>query len=454
MPCAALGRREEARERFSDALALRNRYGLLAEDIHPADRRAVGQFPPDLFHGRGDPERHAAQPKLGGPLLARIFIISNRVAMPQSGNHPGGLEVVLKATLEEPSLRLAGLERARSSATPRTQHHHARATTTISSPTSSPRISTNITTASPTGCCGRSCITGWTWRNSPAATCRAICGSMTISPIELAKVLEPDDIVWVHDYHLIPLAKALRARGLTNRIGFFLHIPLPPPEILTAMPNHETLIPSLGDYDLVGFQTDGDAANFARYLASELGTPSHISLRLGTGDRAMRIGTFPVGIETARLHPPGAAGGASTEIRAAGAADRIPGALMIGVDRLDYSKGIPLRLEAYERFLAANPRMARQDHLSADHAQEPQRHQGICRDGAGGEQHRRAASTAPIATPPGRRCAMSTAPIAATALAGLYRAARVGAGDAAARRHESGGQGICRRPGRRQIPAC
>ena len=63
---------------------------------------------------------------------------------------------------------------------------------------------------------------------------------------ELAKVLKPDDIVWVHDYHLIPLAKALRARGLHNRIGFFLHIPLPPPEIITAMPNHETSDPVAG----------------------------------------------------------------------------------------------------------------------------------------------------------------------------------------------------------------
>src|SRR5262249_30594351 len=55
---------------------------------------------------------------------------------------------------------------------------------------------------------------------------------------ELHKVIEPTDIVWVHDYHLIPLAKALRARGHHNKIGFFLHIPLPPPEILTALPNH------------------------------------------------------------------------------------------------------------------------------------------------------------------------------------------------------------------------
>jgi len=59
---------------------------------------------------------------------------------------------------------------------------------------------------------------------------------------ELHEVLRPDDLVWVHDYHLLPFAKALRERGHKNRIGFFLHIPCPPPEILTALPNHERLI--------------------------------------------------------------------------------------------------------------------------------------------------------------------------------------------------------------------
>jgi trehalose 6-phosphate synthase len=170
---------------------------------------------------------------------------------------------------------------------------------------------------------------------------------------ELVKVLKQDDIVWVHDYHLIPLAKALRARGLNNRIGFFLHIPLPPPEILTAMPNHEKLIPLLGDYDLVGFQTDGDAANFARYLAKELGAPSHMSLRLGSGNRAMRIGTFPVGIETHPFTRLARRAMKSPFVQQVIAS--LPGTLIIGVDRLDYSKGITLRLEAYERFLSANP---------------------------------------------------------------------------------------------------
>ena len=86
---ALLGRREEARERYQDALALRNRYGLFAEDIHPQTGALWGNFPQTYSMAGVDPERHAAQSKLGGPLLARIFIISNRVAIPK-GRHPSG----------------------------------------------------------------------------------------------------------------------------------------------------------------------------------------------------------------------------------------------------------------------------------------------------------------------------------------------------------------------------
>jgi trehalose 6-phosphate synthase len=150
----------------------------------------------------------------------------------------------------------------------------------------------------------------------------------------------------------MPLAKALLARGHQNRIGFFLHIPLPPPEILTAMPNSEHLLSALCHYDLVGFQTDGDAANFARYLANELGTPMHLSHRLGTGGRTMRIGTFPVGIETLDFGRRARRAQRSSFVRRV--RDSVPGELIIGVDRLDYSKGITLRLEAYESFLKAN----------------------------------------------------------------------------------------------------
>src|SRR5205807_2503947 len=114
---------------------------------------------------------------------------------------------------------------------------------------------------------------------------------------ELDKILRPDDLVWVHDYHLIPLARMLRARGHRYRIGYFLHIPCPPPEVLTALPNHERLIPTLGEYDMVGFQTGDDAFNFSRYLTRECGLHSR-DFSFAVGEREVRVDAFPVGIET------------------------------------------------------------------------------------------------------------------------------------------------------------
>jgi len=169
----------------------------------------------------------------------------------------------------------------------------------------------------------------------------------------LDKLLGPDDLVWVHDYHLMPLARALRERGHRNRIGFFLHIPCPPPEILTALPNHERLIPALCEYDLVGFQTGDDAFNFSRYLTRECGLHSR-DFNFVIADRTMRIGAFPVGIETAAFAHL-AEGSVQLPfvkrvIKSLG--DRT---LILGVDRLDYSKGIAHRLSAFERLLQTQP---------------------------------------------------------------------------------------------------
>jgi trehalose 6-phosphate synthase len=283
--------------------------------------------------------------------LARIFLISNRVAIPRADTHPGGLEVVLKATLRKHPCVWFGWS-GEVKAQPQTKTIAQGKNLYV------------VTDLKPeefdeyyNGFANRVLWPIFHYRLDLAEFSRRdLSGYLHVNEHfanELAKLLTPEDVIWVHDYHLIPLAKALRARHLSNRIGFFLHIPLPPHEILTAMPNHETLIPCLGDYDLVGFQTDGDSANFARYLAKELGAPSHMSLRLGSGDRAMRIGTFPVGIETrdfTRL-----ARRAKKTAFVQHVAASVPGRLMIGVDRLDYSKGITLRLEAYERFLAAHP---------------------------------------------------------------------------------------------------
>ena len=68
---------------------------------------------------------------------------------------------------------------------------------------------------------------------------------------KLLPLIEEDDILWIHDYHLLPFARELRKRGVNNRIGFFLHIPFPTPEIFTALPPHEELLEALCDYDLL-----------------------------------------------------------------------------------------------------------------------------------------------------------------------------------------------------------
>ncbi|HEX7780338.1 MAG TPA: trehalose-6-phosphate synthase, partial [Vicinamibacterales bacterium] len=156
---------------------------------------------------------------------------------------------------------------------------------------------------------------------------------------QLHDLLQDDDVVWVHDYHLIPLAKMLRDRGHGNRIGFFLHIPFPPPEILTALPNHEWLMPQLGAYDLVGFQTDNDAMNCARYLENECRLQKRGDFVYQAPDRPVRVGVFLIGIETGEFSRLARRSIRSSLVR--NVLDSLAGrAMMIGVDRLDYSKGL------------------------------------------------------------------------------------------------------------------
>ena len=93
----------------------------------------------------------------------------------------------------------------------------------------------------------------------------------------LSRFILPDDSIWVHDYHLLPFAKELRALGHDNPIGFFLHIPFPPPDILLTLPQHAETLGALEHYDLVGVQTDHDADNLARYFEHQGGIPGRNS---------------------------------------------------------------------------------------------------------------------------------------------------------------------------------
>lgn len=162
--------------------------------------------------------------------------------------------------------------------------------------------------------------------------------------------LKPRDTIWIHDYHLIPLAAELRNRECRQRIGFFLHTPFPPPEILAAAPENDWLFQSLFAYDLIGFQTKTDLANFKRYVEeyAEGATDSDDYIAaFGTGVIAR---CFPIGIDVDSFAAMAHTQEADKQIRAL-RQHTFARQKIIGVDRLDYSKGLPDRLEAFRKLL-------------------------------------------------------------------------------------------------------
>ncbi len=173
----------------------------------------------------------------------------------------------------------------------------------------------------------------------------------------LEPLIEPDDLIWVHDYQLIPLASELRRRGVKNRIGFFLHTPLPPTDIMVALPNHERIMQSLCCYDLVGMQTEIDLRAFLDYIAREANGRLEFDGSVFAYGLVTRAGTFPIGIDTE-----GFARNAARAVQTAEArrlqdsmGDRC---LIVGVDRMDYSKGIAQRFEAIDELLSEWPDQA------------------------------------------------------------------------------------------------
>src|SRR3546814_8903640 len=111
-------------------------------------------------------------------------------------------------------------------------------------------------------------------------------------------MLKPDDIVWINDYHLMPLAKFLSERGHANKIGFFHHIPFPSLETVQALPHHREVTAALVHYDLVGLQTDNERHNFGRYLESVGGKTGSDHNVVEIKGRSVMLGAFPVGIVT------------------------------------------------------------------------------------------------------------------------------------------------------------
>ena len=170
----------------------------------------------------------------------------------------------------------------------------------------------------------------------------------------LAPMLNPDDLVWVHDYHLIPFGECLRRLGCNQPIGFFLHTPFPAAEMMRLLPNHRELVAALCAYDLVGFQTASDVHGFRDYLMRWGGGEDLGGGAVRAFGRIVRAGVFPVGIDVESIAAQAEAADNSRQMRRLRESIR-DRALLIGVDRIDYSKGLPARFSAYSHLLEQYP---------------------------------------------------------------------------------------------------
>ena len=280
---------------------------------------------------------------------------------------------------------------------------------------------------------------------------RNFAGYMRVNA-NFAKALYPllriDNLVWVHDYHLIPMGRELRRLGCRQPIGFFLHTPLPALEIMLALPRHEEIFRALCAYDLIGFQTANDLAAFHDYIVIEADGEVLDNGLVRAFGRTLRTGVFAIGIDTEEIEA------LAEEADRAGKRPRLMTTLqgrsmIIGVDRLDYSKGLVGRFRAFERMLEANPKKRGAVTFMQIAPALAVRCQRLWRypPGAGDRrgQYQRPVRRFRLGADPLPQQEVRQAPAGVFLSRGSDRR-----GHAAARRDEPGRQGICRCPAGRR----
>jgi trehalose 6-phosphate synthase len=288
-------------------------------------------------------------------LVPRLIVISNRVAIPNGPRQAGGLAVAVNAALKHREGLWFGWS-GRTSETagdqpPTIVHRRRHSFVTID-------LSSNDFQEYYNGFANRVLWPILHYRTDLAEfTSVELDGYLRVNARfadALSRFIAPDDWIWVHDYHLLPMAKELRARGHNNPIGFFLHIPCPPPDILLALPQHAETIGALAHYDLVGMQTEHDAENLRDYFDLQGAQFGRNGTHFDLDGHRVDLRSFPVSIAT-RVYARTARRAARSEFSGDVGASLSGRRLILGVDRLDYSKGIPHRIQAFGQFLDAYP---------------------------------------------------------------------------------------------------
>lgn len=167
------------------------------------------------------------------------------------------------------------------------------------------------------------------------------------------KYADKNTSIWIHDYHLMLLPQLVRNSLPSSTIGFFLHIPFPSYEIFRLLPNRKEILEGLLGADLVGFHVYDYARHFLSSVLRILGIESSYGT-INTGDRIIKVDAFPIGIDYEKFEGAHKNPKIQKEIKFLEEL-YINKKIILSVDRLDYSKGIAKRLEAYERLLRDNP---------------------------------------------------------------------------------------------------
>jgi trehalose 6-phosphate synthase len=287
--------------------------------------------------------------------MSRLIVVSNRVSAP-TGSHSGaqgGLAVALSAALRE----YRGIWFGWSGETTDTFTGHINLQRAHDVTTATVDLEAQDVEEYYDGYANRTLWPLFHYRIDLAEYERGFAGGYqrvnqrfadTVRPL-----IEPDDIVWIQDYHLLPLGDELRKRGCANRIGFFLHIPWPPQRLLSTLPEAEDLVSTLFAYDVIGFHTEEWLQAFFDYVVNELGGTVDGDLVTLKG-RSMRAIAAPIGIDTKEFVELSQSTRARLTFRQM--RDSAVGRdMIVGVDRLDYSKGLEERFLGYERFLKEHP---------------------------------------------------------------------------------------------------
>lgn len=292
--------------------------------------------------------------------MSRLVVVSNRVTIPSADSKAGGLAVALNALME----RQGGLwfgwsgntsPDAVSVCTPYVVQHGAVEYATIDLSPEELDLYYN----------GFSNATLWPLLHSLPEQMhfdrRSLQAYRTVNDRfadVLLPMLRPTDTIWIHDYHLLELAGALRTRNVVSPIGFFLHTPFPSPDMLGSIPEASIFIRDLLAADVLGFQTANDAENFAASAQRIAGAVRLAGGGLQLGSRQIRVGVFPVEIEpTEFAHMAEAAFNSPDTERLRRSLDGQ--SLILGVDRMDPTKGLRHRLSGFRRLLETRPQWHR-----------------------------------------------------------------------------------------------